>query len=103
MTRAYNDRGRVHPETRRSGGFVILRLPEPGAAKQRNGGGRRRISSFPSCVESKRVAARVAHLEIVRPSYGVPRFALQRLGRLWMTGIPMPPTLLNFVLYFLRL
>src|SRR3954452_15205871 len=32
--------------------IVILRLPEPGAAKQRNGGGRRRISSFPTCVES---------------------------------------------------
>ncbi|MEA2328569.1 MAG: hypothetical protein QOE68_3528, partial [Thermoanaerobaculia bacterium] len=33
--------------------FVILRLPEPGIAKRRNGAGRRRISSFPNCVESQ--------------------------------------------------
>jgi hypothetical protein len=45
---------------------VILRLPEPGAAKQRNGGGRRRISSFPGWVESQWFPAGSTHLEILR-------------------------------------
>src|SRR5205807_873502 len=64
---------------------VILRLPEPGAAKQRNGGGRRRISSFPSCVESQSVSAGVAHLEILHRPAAL-RLRLRRLRRLRMTA-----------------
>src|SRR3954449_9190068 len=45
---------------------VILRLPEALEREARNAGGRRRISSFPSCVESQGVSAGVAHLEFLR-------------------------------------
>src|SRR3954469_12164136 len=68
---------------------VILRLPEPWSAKRGSGGGRRRISSFPSCVESTGFQPESRMLR----SFGVLRHLRLRLrasGSLRMTAVSSP-------------